>query len=142
MGLAAPAEGAQAATISQLTGRCEGLVIAGRPATPSCRPQLFAILYPTGDISFVFSWADGRMISFRGRAALSTNIQTTLKVTQITAVQGLAARPTRTRVTGSCIYTRFARQANRLDCLVAGRTGQYAGAFVTDGAEPARFVSR
>jgi hypothetical protein len=82
------------------------------------------------------------MLSFRGRAALSTDIQTTLRVTQVTAVRSLAAPAVRARVTGSCVYTRFARQANRLDCLVAGRTGRYAGAFVTDGAEPARFVSR
>ena len=140
----APAQAqAQAGTsVSLLKGRCESLIIADKSATPNCRSELIAILYANRDVSFVLSLADGRMISFKGRAEQFTDAQTTLKVSQVITVRKGAIKASKAAVSGSCVYTRFARLANRLECVAAGRTGRYAASFVTNGTEPARFTLR
>ena len=129
-------------SISMLGGRCESLIVANRSQTARCRPELIAISYGGSDVSFVLAGSDGRLVSFKGRAGHATAIQTTLKVTQVTTVGKGAARAVKVPVVGSCVYTRFARTANRLECAVSGRAGRYAAAFVTDGKEPTRLSMR
>lgn len=139
---ATPATSRGASSISLLGGKCESLIVANRSQTARCRPELIAISYGGSEVSFVFAGADGRLVSFKGRAGHATAIQTTLKVNQITIVGKGAARAIKVPVVGSCVYTRFARTANRLECAVSGKAGRYAAAFVTDGKEPARFPAR
>jgi hypothetical protein len=128
--------------ISRMSGRCEALGIAGRTITRTCHPQLFAVLYPDGTISFVFSWGKGEMISFKGKAGHSNDLQTTLKVEKITTVRKGGSKGEEADVIGSCVFTRSDPRLDRLDCLVKGASGSYSGSFQTDGSEPTRFISR
>ena len=126
------------ATISFIKGECRSLVLAGRVATRSCRPELIGISYPTQEISFVFGLSDGRLISFKGRPDHALPRQTTVKVGQVTIV-GRLAHAAVAPVMGSCVFTGMSGGRDHLACDASGGGNRYAGSFLTKGETPARF---
>lgn len=124
--------------VSLIPGNCQSLIVAGQAATSLCRPELVGIIYPSGEISFVFGTSGGRLVSFKGRTGHAQGSQTTLAVRRITIVSGSSARSI--AVTGSCVFSGVATARNHIQCEVAERGVRYAAIFLTRGDISTRYA--
>ena len=123
--------------VSFIPGECRALVIAGRVATDSCKPQLIGISYPNREISFVFSLSGRQLVSFKGRPGDVRGSQTTLEVGQVTVASPQFSRAA--AAVGSCVFTGIAPGRNRLDCDVSINGARYSGEFLTSAQHPVRW---
>jgi hypothetical protein len=133
LALATPAQAAPGTRLRFVSGECQSLVIAGRAAGRGCKGELVNVVYTSGTISFVFTAATGRLISFFGRIGAKNGPQTTLKIGQVTTVDRATRRTLISPAVGSCVLTPFAANRSRLECSARAAAGTYSALFRTSG---------
>lgn len=124
-----------AARLRFMAGECDRLSVSGR-TSKECRPTLVSLVYANGVMSFVFTGADGRLLSFRTRMQRSLGVQAQLKVDQVTLVSRGGGSVRSLPARGSCTLTPFAVDRSRLDCTARAGGVSFAGLFRTSDQPP------